>query len=76
MPKAGKKNHILGDFFSEGTKKKRENGEGIRYRRKENVFFKVLRKGETNTGFGATVQQQPQATQPLVVVLLPNIKLS
>ena len=31
--------HILGDFFSEGTKKKRENGEGIRYRRKENVFF-------------------------------------
>ena len=35
MPKAGKKNHIFGDFFSEATKKKRENGEGIRYRRKE-----------------------------------------
>ena len=36
MPKAGKKNHILGDFFPRGRKKKnRENGEGIQYRRKE-----------------------------------------
>ena len=35
MPKAGKKNHILKDFFSGWTKKQRENGEGIRYSRKE-----------------------------------------
>ena len=26
MPKAGKKNHILGDFFSEGTKKNAKTG--------------------------------------------------
>ena len=26
MPKAGKKNHILGDFFSEGTKKNAKMG--------------------------------------------------
>ena len=36
MPKAGKKNHILGNFFPR-VRKKRENWKGIRYRRKERV---------------------------------------
>ena len=37
-PKAGKKNNILGDFFFRGDEKRRENGEGIWYRRKEKII--------------------------------------
>ena len=39
MPKAGKKKHIVGGFFFGGDEKKREKGEGIRYRRKESYFL-------------------------------------
>ena len=42
MLKVWKKNDIFGNFFSEETKNKRENREGIQFRRKEILIFRIF----------------------------------
>ena len=38
MPKAGKKNHIFGDFFSEATKKNAKTGKEFGIEGKKSAF--------------------------------------
>ena len=42
MPKAGKKNHIFGDFFSEATKKNAKTGKEFGIEGKKMSFFPFL----------------------------------
>ena len=44
MPKVGKKNHILGDFFFPRERKKRETGKefGIEGKKEKNFLFTFL----------------------------------
>ena len=39
MPKAGKKNHILGDFFSKATKKNAKTGKEFGIEGKKEIFL-------------------------------------
>ena len=55
MPKAGKKNHIFGDFFSEATKKNAKTGKEFGIEGKKETFtitslsiFQLLKKSTEN----------------------------
>ena len=46
MPKAGKKNHIFGDFFSEATKKNAKTGKEFGIEGKKEIFQKNMSEFE------------------------------